>query len=65
MNPDQIRQMVADGVSPREINERVMQANRARIDREIANGKWRCSGCGGKMQREKDSSILVCPRPCR
>ncbi len=60
-----LRAMVASGTSPREINDIARAAHRARVEQEVADGKWKCPKCRAPMSLMAESVILFCASGCR
>lgn len=54
---------LAEGVTPRTLNDAAREEHGRRVDEEIAAGKWRCPICGAPMKRwGRTASVLVCSR---
>lgn len=50
------------GATPRQLHERIEAEHRKQIDREIAQGFWRCPVCGHSLEWSTDGLGLVCNR---
>lgn len=62
MKLHEFQKMLRDeGFTPAQVNEIARAKHQAKIDDEIAAGKWRCPTCRQAMRRKPNTTILFCP----